>query len=41
MTTAFWEYYLAVPGHSVPPTKEAFEARLRAMLSPGEELKFG
>jgi len=41
MTTAFWEYYLAVPGHSIPPTKEAFEARLRAMLSPGEELKFG
>lgn len=41
MTTAFWEYYLAVPGHAVPSTQEAFEARLRAALSPGDELKFG
>lgn len=41
MTTAFWEYYLAVPSHAVPSTQEAFEARLRAALSPGDELKFG
>ncbi len=41
MTTAFWEYYLASPGHAVPPTQEAFEARLRALLSLGDELKFG
>jgi predicted dienelactone hydrolase len=41
MTTAFWEYYLAAPDHSVPSTQEAFEARLRAVLSPGDELKFG
>jgi predicted dienelactone hydrolase len=41
MTIAFWEYYLVAPGHSVPSTSEAFETRLRAMLSPGDELKFG
>jgi predicted dienelactone hydrolase len=41
MTTAFWEYYLAISGHSVPLTQEAFEVRLRTMLSPGDELKFG
>lgn len=41
MTTAFWEYYLVAPGHSVPSTPEAFETRLRAVLSPGDELKFG
>lgn len=41
MTTAFWEYYLAEPGRSVPDTKEAFEARLKALKGPGDELKFG
>ena len=41
MTTAFWEYYLAASGHAVPPTQEAFKARLRALLSSGDELKFG
>ncbi len=41
MTTAFWEYYLASEGRSVPATREAFEARMRAMQGPGDELKFG
>ena len=41
MTTAFWGYYLAASGHSVPATQAAFEARLRALQSPGDELKFG
>jgi predicted dienelactone hydrolase len=41
MTTAFWEYYLAAPGQAVPATQEAFEARLRALQSPGDQLKFG
>jgi predicted dienelactone hydrolase len=41
MTTAFWEYYLPVPGHAAPMTQQAFEARLRALQSPGDELKFG
>lgn len=41
MTTAFWAYYLAAEGRSVPATKEAFEERLRNLQSPGDELKFG
>lgn len=41
MTTAFWEYYLAVPGKSVPATQEAFQKRLKAFQRPGDELKFG
>lgn len=41
MTTAFWEYYLAAPGQAVPATPAAFEARLRAMQSAGDQLKFG
>lgn len=41
MTTAFWEFYLVAPGHSVPSTHEAFEARLRAVLRRGDELKLG
>jgi len=41
MTTAFWAYYLAAEGHSVPATKEAFEATLRALKGPDDALKFG
>ena len=41
MTTAFWQYYLAADGRSVPATKEAFEATLRALTEPGDDLKFG
>ena len=41
MTTAFWEFYLAAQGQSVPPTQEAFQNRLKALQSPGDELKFG
>jgi len=41
MTTAFWAYYLAVEGRSVPATKEAFDATLRALKGPNDELKFG
>lgn len=41
MTTAFWAYYLAAEGRSVPATKEAFEERLRALKEPDDVLKFG
>ena len=41
MTTAFWEYYLGAEGRSEPATKEAFEARMRALLGSGDDLKFG
>ena len=41
MTTAFWEYYLVAESHSVPATKQAFEARMRALQGPGDDLKFG
>jgi len=41
MTTAFWAYYLAAEGRSVPATKEAFEERLRALKEPNDVLKFG
>jgi predicted dienelactone hydrolase len=41
MTTAFWEYYLAAEGRSVPATKGAFEERLRALKGPDDALKFG
>ncbi len=41
MTAVFWEYYLAPEGRAVPATQTAFQARLRAMQSPGDELKFG
>ena len=41
MTTAFWEYYLAPEGASVPATHDAFEARMRALQGPSDELKFG
>jgi predicted dienelactone hydrolase len=41
MTTAFWEYYLAKPGQSVPATQQAFEARMRTLQDPNDELKFG
>ena len=41
MTTAFWEYYLAPQGESVPATVEAFEARMRELGGPDDELKFG
>jgi predicted dienelactone hydrolase len=41
MTTAFWEYYLAAEGRSVPATKDAFEEKLRVLKGPDDELKFG
>lgn len=41
MTTAFWEYYLAAEGHSVPTTLSAFQTRMRALQGPADELKFG
>ncbi|MCM0035035.1 MAG: alpha/beta hydrolase fold domain-containing protein [Burkholderiaceae bacterium] len=41
ITTAFWEYYLAAEGRSVPATKEGFEERLRALKGPDDALKFG
>lgn len=41
MTTAFWEYYLAAEGRSVPATKDAFEERLLKLQGSGDELKFG
>jgi len=41
MTTAFWQYYLAAPGHSVPATLQAFVARMQALQDSADELKFG
>lgn len=41
MTTAFWAYYLAAEGRSVPATKDAFEEKLRMLKGPDDELKFG
>ena len=41
MTTAFWEYYLPATGRANPATQEAFQAHMRALQIPGDELKFG
>lgn len=41
LTTAFWEYYLAAEGRSVPQTFVDFRARMRALQGPGDALKFG
>lgn len=41
MTTIFWEYYLVGAESPVPATKEAFEAKMRALKRPNDELKFG